>query len=193
MANKFFNPKLPEFITKFGKDWTSFRTLFDSWVDDTVDKVFGLRHEKSINNGSLKSIERQMRTKGITIDVLDTLLDKKIKLRQFVKKHQKKGMEETYLDPIQEIVGVRGVIYSGRDVRTWKWNSSRWRRTDAVEANTDIIWSISVPRFVIYIDVKTTDSGLLDEIQQLLEGELRPAYYTIKLIDSAFNVLRTIA
>lgn len=193
MANKFFNPKFPEFITKFGKDWTSFRTLFDSWVDDIVDKIFRIRHEKSINNGSLKSIERQMRSKGITIDATDTLLDKKIKLRQFVKKHQKKGMEETYLDPIQEIVGIRGVIYSGRDVRTWKWNFSRWRRTDAVESNTDIIWSISVPRFVIYIDVKTTDSGLLDEIQQLLEGELRPAYYTIKLIDSNFNVLRTIA
>ena len=47
--------------------------------------------------------------------------------------------------------------------------------------------------FYVFIDVKTTDSDLLDEIVSIYrEGYLLPAFYKIYLIDSDFNILRTV-
>jgi len=189
--NKFYNIKYPEFIEKYGSDWTAFKTNINSWIDDSISKIFKIRREENINTASNRAIELKLRTRGIAIDPLDSLLDKKIKLRQFVRKYQDKGLQATYLDPIEEIVGIRGVIYSGRKIKTWKWNTSKWQKQSSTSAN-DIMWSISAPSFTIYIDVKTTNATLLDQIERLIRNELLPAYYEIYLIDSSFNVLRVI-
>jgi sugar lactone lactonase YvrE len=56
-----------------------------------------------------------------------------------------------------------------------------------------IRWEKTGSRFDIYIDCKTTDSNNLDTIQDLYRLDfLQPAFYQIYLIDSSWNILRTI-
>jgi hypothetical protein len=54
-------------------------------------------------------------------------------------------------------------------------------------------WNNISARFNIYIDVKTTDSNLLDAIVAAYrERYMLPAFYRIQLIDSGFAILRTV-
>ena len=190
--NKFYNIRYPEFINKYGEDWSGFKSIVDRAVDIIIEAIFQIRNEHNINTMSERVVDIHMRVRGITIDSSDTLLDKKIKLRTFVSKHQKKGLDVIYLDIAEEIVGTRGVIYLESAVGGRIWGQSVWPDPLSAQPN-EMSWTSDGYLFRVYIDVKTLDNGELDNIKRLyLDPTVRPSYYKIFLIDSDFNILRTV-
>jgi hypothetical protein len=190
--NNFFNFEIPYFNEQFGSDWSSFTTIVNDSVDYTMNKTWDLYKLRDISMMPVMATDIAIQLRGIETDAGEALAVKKAKIRNFNKDFKSKGMQATYLDYQELIVGTRGVVYNGYIFGTFVWGMSAWPISGSPEG-TDRIWSTDQTRFDIYIDCKTTDSGLLDEIVAIYrQSFLLPAFYTIYLIDSSFNILRTV-
>lgn len=190
--NNWFEFKIPYFNEQFGKDWAPFLTIIDDNVDYVMNKTYDLYKLRDISMMPVMATEIAISLRGIETEPGETIAIKKAKLRNFNKDFKSKGMQDTYLDYQELIVGVRGAIYNGYVFGTFVWGMSAWPISGSPES-TDRIWSTNQTRFDIYIDCKTTDSGELDEIEAIFrQSFLLPAFYQIYLIDSSFNILRTV-
>ena len=190
MSNLFFNFELPEFMEKYGEDWDNFTDEMETQWDHTFQKTWELYHLMDINKVSARVLQFHLDAGGVTFSETDTVALKKYKLRTWVTRHKKKGLDEVYLDLAEEVTGITGVLYSGIDF-VFRWGVNRWKGSTL---SVDLFrWSGPNPQFQIYFDVKTVDAGELDQIENLLlEDTMLPAFYQIFLIDSSFNILRTI-
>lgn len=190
--NNYFNFTLPAFNQEYGEDWTNFTTIVDDQVDYMVEKVISLYWLNDITMTPIIAAEYIMRLLGIPIIASDTLAVKKYKIRKFNTNARAKATADIYLDYAENIVGVRGVIYNGVDLGSFIHGVSSW--PDPSNPDTDDwVWNSELTKFKIYIDVKTVITEELDAIQDLYrQDHLLPAFYQIYLIDSSFNILRTI-
>lgn len=192
MSNEYFNIEIPEFNQKYGTDWTSFETITDDNVDYLIGKTIDLYKLIDITRMSSKVVELWLNTLKIYYDDTDTLATKKLKLRYYNSQYSNKSLDEIYLDLAEGIVGTRGDIYSGFDLGAFIWDSSAWYDGSGYE-DTDIRWTSLGSQFEIYIDVKTVVSAELDQIELLYsQPSMKPAFYLVYLIDSSFNILRTV-
>lgn len=190
--NNYYNFILPYFNEQFGSDWTAFKTIVDDNVDYVMNKTYELYWLKDITRMPVMATEIAIKLRGIETDGSESIAIKKAKLRNFNKDFKSKGMQDTYLDYQELIVGARGNIYNGYVFGTFVWGISTWAIAGFPES-TDRIWSADETKFDIYIDCKTLDSGELDEIQAIFrQSFLLPAFYQIYLVDSDFNILRTV-
>jgi hypothetical protein len=192
MSNNFWNFEIPYFNEQFGTDWSSFTTIVDTNIDTMFDKTFELYWLKDITRMPAMAVDYAIRLRGIETDPSETIAMKKSKLRNFNKDFKSKGMQDTYLDYQEIIVGVRGEVYNGYIFGSFVWDTSCWPISGSPES-TDYIWSTIGTKFDIYMDCKTTDSGLLDEMVAIFrQSFLLPAFYQIYLTDSSYNILRTV-
>jgi len=190
--NNFWNFEIPYFNEQMGSDWSPFKTVVDDNVDYMMNKTWDLYKLKDISMMPIRATEIAISLRGIEVDPGESVVVKKAKLRSFNKDFKAKGMQDTYLDYQEIIVGTRGNIYNGYILGTAVWGISAWNTSGTSEA-TDRIWSTTDTKFIIYIDAKTTDSSLLDELVMTLRGKsLLPAFYQIYITDSDFNILRTV-
>ena len=183
MSNLFYNFRIPAFQDKYGTDWSGFLSVMsDNW-DYSFQKAMEFYHLVDLNRMPVRVVEHQMNTRAINFSASDTALTKKINLRNFVNKYVNKGLASIYLDIAEGVIGLVGDLYLDWDQDGWEWGSSEW----------EMSWQADESKFIVLFDVKTTDSGKLDEIQALLRDEsVLPAWYKIILIDSDFNILRSI-
>ncbi|TGN20818.1 hypothetical protein [Leptospira idonii] len=189
--NHFFNIKFPEFIEKYGKDWTQFQTILNEYVDFYFKKVWELYQFNNVNTINEKAIDWILKALKIEYTGNDNLKTKKIKLRYFISQYRKKGLAEIYLNLQEAVVGERGSIVSGQSLGVWRWGFSRWHGS-TIQAS-DIRWSLAGSQFEIYINCKTTENSLLDEIVLLYrQSSILPAFYKIYLVDDSYNILRTV-
>ena len=190
--NNYFNFEIPFFNQQFGSDWATFNTIVETNNDYLFEKTYDLYKLKDITRMPILALDIALRLRNIETDPSEAINIKKQKLRSFNKDFKAKAMSDTYLDYQETIVGTRGVIYNGYTLGSFIWGSSNWPVSSVLE-DTDRIWSTTGSVFDIYIDCKTTDSGLLDEIVAIYRQKfLLPAFYQIYLIDSSFNILRTV-
>ena len=190
--NDYFNFYLPDFQSNYGEDWDDFKTIVDDNVDYVMNKTYQLYWMNDITRTNIRAIELTMRALGIKIDPMDTLRTRKYNVRKFNASFRDKALDTLYLDYAEALVGTRGNIYSGYTLGTFVWNTSIWPVAGEPD-ETNFIWATEVSRFQIYIDVKTTDDTLLDEIVVMYrQDHLLPAFYQIYLVDSSFNILRTV-
>lgn len=193
MSNNFFNFKLPEFYEKYGSDWSDFITTMDDNTDHVFDKVWQLYWLNDINLWTEKVTEHYLDTYKIDYDSSDTFQSKKSKFKTGVTKFKDKALASIYIEAAQDITGIAGDLYSGYSSSSWVWSESFIGDSSTAIQTDEIMFGGGTAQFRIYFDVKTTDSGELDLIQDMLEDEvLRPAFYDMYLIDSSFNILRTI-
>lgn len=192
--NNFYNINLPEFQTKYGRDWSSFKTITDDFNDYLFLKTWQLYLLGNVSTMPVEGLELILTRLGIGFDSSDTVSTKRTKLRYFVGQQKNKGLGVIYLDLAENVVGTRGAIYPGTIFGVWRWGKSRWRATSGGVSGDFIRWKSSAgAQFEMYIDVKTTDSDLLDQIVLLYSQKgVRPAFYRIYLIDEDYNILRTI-
>jgi len=189
--NKFFNIKYPEFIDKYGKDWDQFKAILNEFVDFYFQKVWSLYYFNNVNTLNERAIEWVLKALKIEFTNEDTLKTKKIKLRFFVSQYRKKGLAEIYLNLQEAVVGIRGSIVSGQSLGVWRWGFSRWH--GPIIQASDIRWSLAGSQFEIYINCKTTDDSLLDEIMILYrQSSILPAFYKVYLVDDNYSILRTV-
>lgn len=190
--NEYFNFRLPDFNALHGNDWQDFLDIEEDYVDDLYDKTYELYYLNDINRMSNRVVNINLDVLGVAYEPSDSPDTKRIKLRNLANESVNKGMDVVYLDIAEAIVGIRGTIKGGQDIGVYRWGVSRWKGTPTWQSYY-IRWTIGGNQFIIYIDVKTLDNGELDQIQSLFQHEyLLPAFYQIYLIDSSFNVLRTI-
>ena len=190
--NKFFNFEIPYFNEQFGIDWDNFITVVDDNTDHVMGKTYDLYKLKDISMMPLMATELALKLRNIDTDSSEALSVKKSKLRRFNTDFKSKGMQDTYLNYQELVVGIRGEIYNGYIFGTFVWNTSNWTVAGSPEG-TDRVWSTGTSKFDIYIDCKTLDSGELDEIVMIFQQSfLLPAFYNIFLVDSSFNILRTV-
>jgi hypothetical protein len=193
MSNKYFNFTLPNFQDRYGIDWDDFKSIVNSETDTLISKILELYWLKSIDRAPVLAVEFSMLVRDLFVSPTDTLAQKKYKLRTFNTTFKNKGMEDFYLDLAEEIVGTRGVIYSGYDFPNWRWNFSRWLDVGGSIGGEEIAINSSTSIFYIFIDVKTTDADELDKIEETYEQDyVLPAFYKIILIDSNFQYLREV-
>jgi len=184
MANNFFNFKIPRFNLKYGTDWTDFSAIIEENTDHYFEKAWQLYHLNDINKMSTRVVQAVLNVLKIPYTDADTMFTKKLRLRQWATKFINKGLGDIYLDIGEEITGTRGVLWNGAVIGIWRWGYAR---------HNLIRWSQDQPQFVILFDVKTLDSDELDQIQSLLQDKsYRPAFHRIYLVDSSYNILRTI-
>jgi len=190
--NNFWNFEIPYFNQQMGSDWVPFKTIVDNNVDYMMSKTWDLYKLRDISMMPVIATDISISLRGIETEAGEAISIKKAKLRSFNKDFKSKGMKDTYLDYQELIVGIRGEIYNGYIFGTFVWGISAWAIAGAPES-TDRIWSTDQTKFNIYVDCKTTDSGLLDQIESVFrQSFLLPAFYTIYLVDSSFNILRTV-
>jgi hypothetical protein len=190
--NNWFNFQIPFFNEQFGTDWDSFKTIVDSNVDNIMCKTFDLYKIHDVTMKPVRALELSLNLRGIVSEPLETVNIKRQKLRSYNKDFRSKSMKDTYLDYQESIVGIRGEIYNGYTVGTFVWNISNWHTEGGFES-TDRIWSTEETKFNIYINCKTTDSNLLDEILLIYrQSFLLPAFYQVFLVDDELNILRTV-
>lgn len=188
--NNFFNFNIPYFCDKYGNDWSDFTTITDENVDYSIGKIWDLYKLADPNFFTTPVAELVGRSLDLSFDTTDTLKTKKYRIRKFLTMFKDKGTDAFYLDPQESIVGTRGVIYSSLDYGSWIWEESTWGDTDGAE---NILWSGDDAQFFVYIDCKTTDNDLLDQIVDAYSAEyMLPAFYKIYLIDSNFEILRSV-
>jgi hypothetical protein len=195
--NNFYNINIPLFMDRYGTDWDDFKTVTGDNTDHLMNKTYQLYWLADPNYFTIRVAEEVSKTLDLYYDASTTLATMKYNIRKFLTTYANKGLADTYLDIQENIVGVRGVIYTGSDIgwqnhTTIVNNSNRWGSTSGTFPGA-FKWSVAPPQFFIYIDVKTTNSTLLDQIQEeYRRDEMLPAFYQIYLIDSSFNLLRTI-
>lgn len=197
MANKFFNFSIPKFNQNYGSDWSGFTTIINDNVDNLFLKIWQIYHLIDIDRMSATVLEYWISLKGIISNDDDTVPIKKAKLRQWLTKHRDKGLAVIYEERCSSVTGLTPTIYNGADF-VWRWPDnaqtmgSRWQGSGDPELDY-IRWPDDNPQFSILIDVKTLVAAELDEIVALLrERPVLPAFYKIYLIDSDFNILRTV-
>lgn len=190
--NNYFNFTIPDFNQRYGEDWNNFNTITENNVDYMIKKVIDLYRLNDITRTPLIVTEYIMKLLGLKIETTDTLSIKKYKVRKYNSTAKAKATNDLYLDYAENVVGTRGAIYNGYVIGSFVHDESSW--PDSVTPNEDDwVWSNNETRFIIYIDVKTLDEDLLDQIQTLYrEDFLLPAFYVVYLIDSEFNILRSI-
>ena len=183
MSNLFYNYNIPTFQNKYGDDWDGFQTVMDDNWDYAFQKAWEFYHLIDINRMLNRVVEYQLDLRSIDFSSSDTVLTKRINLRNFVNKYINKGLASIYIDIAFGVTGLDGDLYLDYSLNGWEWDTSEW----------NFSWQADESLFIVLFDVKTTDSGELDEIQLLLQDEsVKPAYYKIILIDSSFNILRAI-
>ncbi|MFW9871943.1 MAG: hypothetical protein ACFFG0_02500 [Candidatus Thorarchaeota archaeon] len=190
--NNYFNFTIPKFNSEYGEDWGDFNDITEDQVDYAIQKIIDLYKLNDITMTPLIATEYIMKLLGIEIYSTDSLAIKKYKIRKYNTNAKAKATLDLYLDYAENIVGTRGEIYNGYYYGAFIQDESSWPDTSN-PTSEDWVWAGFEDRFYIYIDVKTTDSGELDEIQDLYQQDhLLPAFYQVYLIDSSFNILRTI-
>ena len=191
--NNFFNFQTPYFNQQFGSDWDDFNDITEENVDYIMNKTWQLYWLRRIDTMPVMALEQALRLRAIEVDAADSIALKKYKLRKFNTSFKEKGTADFYLDYQEEIVGTRGAIYSGLYFGASIWGSSSWAISGGTPSGTELVWATTYSPFHIYIDVKTTDSALLDELVAVYSQTfLRPAFYQIYLVDSTFTILRSI-
>lgn len=191
--NNYFNFNIPYFNQEYGEDWDNFKSIIDDNVDYLMEKTFHLYWLNDPNLWTEKITETQLDLYKIPYNSDDTFLTKKAKFYTGITRFKNKGLASIYIDAAADIVGVDGDIYSGSETSSWIWGESFWGDATTPFNAGEMAWGASVSQFYIYFDVKTTDSGELDEIELVLEDDmLLPAFYQMFLIDSSFTILRTI-
>ena len=191
--NNFFNFQTPYFNQQFGSDWDDFNDITEENVDYIMNKTWQLYWLRRIDTMPVMALEQALRLRAIEVEAADSIALKKYKLRKFNTSFKEKGTADFYLDYQEEIVGTRGVIYSGLYFGASIWGSSSWAISGGTPSGTELVWATTYSPFHIYIDVKTTDSALLDELVAVYSQTfLRPAFYQIYLVDSTFTILRSI-
>ncbi len=199
MSNNWFNFTYPLFNTKYGVDWTDYMSITDDNVDYVMNKTYQLYWLNDPNYFTTRIAEIILSSLGIEYTVADTLATKKLKIRQFLTQTAYKGLGSLYLDIAETVTGTRGTIVAGIYGGWSAWpfesgisNKGRWGKAGATSSD-NIKWSAFQTLFKIYVDVKTLDNIELDLIQEMYrQGMLLPAFYQIYLVDSSFNILRTI-
>ena len=191
--NNFFNFQAPYFNQQFGSDWDDFNDITEENVDYIMNKTWQLYWLRRIDTMPVMALEQALRLRAIEVEAADSIALKKYKLRKFNTSFKEKGTADFYLDYQEEIVGTRGVIYSGLYFGASIWGSSSWAISGGTPSGTELVWATTYSPFHIYIDVKTADSALLDELVAVYSQTfLRPAFYQIYLVDSTFTILRSI-
>jgi hypothetical protein len=190
--NNYFNFKIPEFNEKFGEDWGAFKAIIDDNVDYIINKTIDLYRLRDISVMPIMAVEASLRTKGIRFNSTDTTQMKKLRLRKFNTTHKSKATASFYLDIAEALVGTRGVVYNGYVYGTFIHDTSIWPDPDS-PTDKDWVWSTSENKFQMYIDVKTTNNDLLDTILSIYrQPDMLSAFYVVFLIDSTFNILRSV-
>jgi len=190
--NHWFNFNLPYFNEQFGTDWDDFVAIIDDNVDYVMGKTYDLYKLRDISMMPLMATEMALKLRNIDTEPDELLSVKKSKLRRFNTDFKSKGMQDTYLNYQELVAGIRGVIYNGYVFGNFVWDTSHWPVTGAPDGY-DIVWATGDAKFDIYIDCKTLNSDELDEIVMIFQQSfLLPAFYNIYLIDSSFNILRTV-
>lgn len=191
--NNFFNFQIPFFNSQMGSDWDDFNDITEENVDYIMNKTWQLYWLRRIDTMPVMALEQALRLRAVEVDATDSIALKKYKLRKFNTSFKEKGTADFYLDYQEEIVGTRGVIYSGLYFGASIWGSSSWAISGGTSSGTELVWATTYSPFHIFIDVKTTDSALLDELVAVYSQTfLRPAFYQIYLVDSTFTILRSI-
>jgi len=190
--NNYFNFTIPTFNSDYGEDWTDFTTITDGQVDYMIAKIISLYNLSDITMTPIIATELIMRLLGIPIIATDTLSIKKYKIRKFNTNARAKATEDLYLDYAENIVGIRGEIYNGLEFGSFIHDISIWPDPLSPD-DDDWVWTTALTKFEIYIDVKTIVDAELDQLQLLYrQDHLLPAFYQVYLIDSSYNILRTI-
>ena len=190
--NNWFNFQKPYFNELYGSDWDSFDTIVEDNVDYLYQQNWRLYWLRDITLMRPQPLESALRLRGIKYDETTSTKIKKRNLRKFNTANKEKGMEDFYLDYQESVVGTRGAIYSGYELGSFVWDSSCWPISGTPES-CDWVWTTTDAIFDIYIDCKTTNSDLLDELVEIYRQDfLLPAFYQIYLIDSDFTILRTV-
>lgn len=193
--NNFFNFTIPEFYLRYGEDWEDFEDIVEDNVDYVYAKLLGLYWLIDIDRTPVRALEKVLRALKITYQIADSVSVKKALLRQYVTKYADKGLGQQYLDLAEAVTGIVGEFYVDYERGGWTWGEASWH-DGATESEDDITWGAETGLFVIYFDVKTSDSDELDQIQVLLQDKtMSPAFYQIYLIDydaTGFTILRTI-
>lgn len=191
--NNFYNFQTPYFNQQFGSDWNDFDDITEENVDYIMNKTWQIYWLRRIDTMPVMALEQALRLRAIEVEVADSIALKKYKLRKFNTSFKEKGTADFYLDYQEKIVGTRGVIYSGLYFGASIWGSSSWVISGGTPSGTELVWATTYSPFHIYIDVKTTDGTLLDELVAVYSQTfLRPAFYQIYLVDSTFKILRSI-
>lgn len=190
--NNYFNFEIPLFSEKYGTDWDDFKDIIEDANDNLFAKTFQLYWLLDPDYYTNRVAEIILDVLDIDFSSSDTLAVKKSKIRGFLSDLSKKGMEDFYLDPAEDIVGIRGEIYitDGRQVS----RRGMMRRAVVGSGFDGAKWHVTEQSgFNIYIDVKTLNGTELDQIEEYYRrDEYLPGFYQIYLIDSSFNILRTI-
>lgn len=190
--NSWYEFKIPYFNEQFGSDWTSFITIVDDNVDYVMNKTYDLYKLRDVATMPVLALEMALKLRDIETWPTEDLRSKKLKVRKFATASQSKGTKDLYLDYAEAIVGIRGSAYNGYALGESDWGVMAWPTPGSPDAS-DRVWSTPTIMFDIYIDVKTTDSDLLDEIVLTYRQKfLLPAFYQIYLVDSSLNILRTV-
>lgn len=189
--NNYWNFEIPKFNEEYGSDWDSFLVIVEDNVDYIVRKIVSLYWLNDVNLIPLVPVEYLLRALGIEFNSSDTLSEKRDEIRNFGVFARKKALDDLYLDYAEEIAGTRGTIYLGSELGSFVHDESSW--FGSTPSDEDWVWLTDTAKFYVYIDVKTVDEDELDEIQEIYRRDwLLPAFYQIYLIDSSFNILRTI-
>jgi hypothetical protein len=190
--NNYFNFEIPYLNSQFGTDWDDFITIIDDNTDYFYSKIEQLYWLKDITRMPLMAMELALKLRNISHLSDEVMASKKLKLRKFNTTSKNKGTSDVYLDFQEALVGTRGVVYNGFILGSIAWGVSAWAISGSPES-TDRIWATPATGFDIYVDVKTTDTDILDQITEIYRQKfLLPAFYQVYLVDSSFNILRTV-
>jgi hypothetical protein len=190
--NNYFNFKIPFFNYQFGSDWGSFNSIVDDNVDYLMQKTEDLYKIKDITMMPILATELSLNLRKIETNPEESIALKKLKLRKFSTNFKEKGTSKIYLDYAENIVGARGKLYNAYGLGGTRWGFSIWPNVGSPDPN-DRVWATVTVAYQIYVDVKTTDPELLDAIVDVYrQSFLMPAFYKIFLVDSEFNILRSV-
>ncbi len=207
--NNFFNFKIAEFNERYGTDWEDFKLIIDDYTDYHFQKIWELYHLDDINRMSEGIVNQLLKFMEISYSRVESLAEKKLKLRKNISRNKEKGFASQYLEELTGLVGAGAKIYSGYDLGAWRWMSAekntphvpgaRWVDPEEFDQEGDldfIRFPTEKEHFKIYFDVKTIDDSQLDLIvQKLRASALMPAFYNIYLIsiaDGRINILKEI-
>lgn len=189
--NNDYNFKIPVYNADYGKDWNNFLDIIEENIDHSFEKTWSLYHLQDIDRMPNRVIEILLDVFGILYNADDSTQVKRLLLRNNIAKYINKGLASLYLEVGESITGLVGGLYNYKTIGYFEWDKSSWYGN--APDSDDIVWGNSGNLWYVYFDVKTTDSNKLDDIQRLLqETPMKPAFYTIYLIDSSWNILRTI-
>lgn len=190
--NNWFNFSIPRFNEQYGSDWDSFNDIVEDNVDYIYAKTEQLYSLKDPGRLSVQAIEKALSVRGIEFSEATPISVKRKNLRAFVLANKSKGMSKVYLDYAEAVVGQRGQVYNGYSTGSWVWGASKWPTPSAIDSSA-LIHSTPQTLYDIYIDVKTENSDLLDDIVYAFrQSFLLPAFYKIHLVNSSLQVLRRV-